>query len=95
MKYSVKIAWGRDARPEPNPNRWRTIVSKHDTHEYNFPTKAELEAFLEGVSASSGWDEYTIISGDPVFIGEMDGLYDDLRPDPGVGADDEPEDAKK
>ena len=70
-KWSIKIGWGRDGR---DPGDELAAVTTHE-----FGTHRELEAFLQGVSASSGWSEYTIHDGDPVSVDEMDGLYDDLR----------------
>jgi hypothetical protein len=72
-KWMVKIGWGRDSRDTGNAD---ANITK-----YKFKTEAELRAFLEGVSASSGWLEYTLFGYSHDFVGgvELDGLYDDLR----------------
>ena len=47
-KHSVWIVWGRETTARENPY----------AHEYVFNTRRELEAFLEGVSQATGWDDF-------------------------------------
>lgn len=48
-KHSVLIQFGRDPEPGDKPK------------EFTFATKAELDAFMEGVEETSGWLEHTVI----------------------------------
>ncbi len=79
-QWSVTIGWGRDSRPgDPDEHARACACGTAAKTTHTFATRLELAAFLQGVSASSGWDEYTIYSGDSVFLDATDGLYDDLR----------------
>lgn len=50
--FVVRIRWGSAATREENPD---------GVCEYEFDTKAELDAFHKGVDESSGWSEYEVV----------------------------------
>lgn len=57
----MKIGWGRDSR-EPED------ADDSDVTTHEFGSEAELKAFLEGVSASSGWTEYALYDYSADFV---------------------------
>ena len=52
MLLSVTILWGSTPEPDDTPVT------------YEFPTQAEMDAFMAGVEAANGWLDYEIIEGE-------------------------------
>lgn len=50
-QFFVKIIWGSESWREENPTPC----------EYSFDTEAELNAFMEGVDAASGYMDYEVV----------------------------------
>jgi len=51
-KFTVKIVWGSAQTREDNGD---------EAISYEFASKAELKAFLEGVEEGCGWTDYDIV----------------------------------
>jgi hypothetical protein len=71
--FTITIGWGRKGRDLGTGRKARQIET------YTFTTRASLTSFLDGVSESSGWTEYTVHSGDYSGNDRMDGLWEDYR----------------
>jgi hypothetical protein len=52
-KYTIKILWGSTSTREEN-----------EPCTYEFDTKEEFNAFLEGVEAAVGWMDYEVVEQD-------------------------------
>lgn len=53
-KYSARIQWGT------KEDRKEMYLETHPFDVYNFKTREELSAFLEGTEASAEWSEYLL-----------------------------------
>lgn len=53
IMFKISILWGSAPEPEDTPIT------------YEFATKGELTAFLDGVEAASGWLDYEIVEEEP------------------------------
>lgn len=52
--HSVQILWGQTPEPDQEPVT------------YEYPTRAEFDAFMDGVEAASGWLDYQVVPEDDV-----------------------------
>lgn len=52
-EHWVSIRWGSDSNPTDEPMM------------YEFHSRAELEAFLDGVEAATGWLDYELVKESP------------------------------
>ena len=62
MNYQLKIIFGKEeVNKFYNDDRFTVDEIVNNVKEFHFKTESEMEAFIKGIEASSGWTEYSII----------------------------------